>query len=101
MPFLGYTNLIPRIGHRVHTEVELAVVNSSEDYIFMCPLFSGGRAKNDQLRMLSNFGMQLVDNGMHASGNLPSMCTKKVGTLVPPLYVSTLWIGLGLTLGLD
>jgi hypothetical protein len=30
-------------------------------------------------------------NQMHASSNLPSMRTKKVGTLVTSLYVSTLW----------
>jgi hypothetical protein len=33
-------------------------------------------------------------NQMHASSNLPSMRTKKVGTLVTSLYVSTLWYGL-------
>ena len=31
-------------------------------------------------------------NQMHASSNLPSMRTKKVGTLVTSLYVSTLWL---------
>jgi hypothetical protein len=30
-------------------------------------------------------------NQMHASSNLSSMRTKKVGTLVTSLYVSTLW----------
>jgi hypothetical protein len=32
-------------------------------------------------------------NQMHASSNLPSVRTKKVGTLVTSLYVSTLWPG--------
>ena len=64
----------------VHTEVELAVVNSSEDYVsFMYPLFPGGRAKNDQLSRLGKFSMPLGTNGMHAStcSNLPSMHTKR------------------------
>ena len=60
----------------------LAVVNSSAgDYVFMYPLFSGGWTKNDQLRMLSKFGMPPVANGMmgcmHLYSNLPRMRTKK------------------------
>ena len=35
--------------------------------------------------------IRLSSNQMHASSNLPSMRTKKVGTLVTSLYVSTLW----------
>jgi hypothetical protein len=37
--------------------------------------------------------IRLSSNQMHASSNLPSMRTKKVGTLVTSLYVSTLWWG--------
>jgi hypothetical protein len=37
--------------------------------------------------------IRLSSNQMHASSNLPSMRTKKVGTLVTSLYVSTLWSG--------
>ena len=32
-----------------------SVVNTAEDYVIMYPLFSGDRAKNDQLRVLSKF----------------------------------------------
>jgi hypothetical protein len=60
--------------HRVETYRELCnmtVVNTAEAYVFMYPLSSS--------------------NQMHASSNLPSMRTKKVGTLVTTLYVSPLW----------
>jgi hypothetical protein len=33
----------------------MTVVNTVEAYVFMYPLFSGDRAKNDQLRVLSKF----------------------------------------------
>ena len=56
----------------------------------MYPLFFMRPGKNDQLRMLGKFSMPLGTNRMHASSNLPNMRTKELGTLVPPLYVSTL-----------
>jgi hypothetical protein len=56
--------------------------------------FSGGQARNDQLRMLGKFREQLKASchpmGMHGSSNLLSMCTTKMGTLVTTLCVSTL-----------
>jgi hypothetical protein len=33
----------------------MTVVNTAEAYVFMYPLFSGDREKNDQLRVLSKF----------------------------------------------
>ena len=65
----------------------------------MYPLFSGDRAKNDQLGVLSKFREPLKwvvirssSNQMHASSNLPSTRTKKVGTLVITLYLYLLCV---------
>jgi hypothetical protein len=49
----------PFITEQIHTEVELAVVNTAETYVFVYPLFSGNWAKYDQLRVLGKFREQL------------------------------------------
>ena len=48
-------------GHRVETyrDVTDRCKQRTEDYVFMYPLFSGDRAKNYQLRVLSMFREQL------------------------------------------
>jgi hypothetical protein len=61
----------------------------------MYPLFSGDRAKMINCACSASLKWVVIrssSNQMHASSNLLSTRTKKVGTLVTTLYVSPLWL---------